>query len=99
MGFIPIRKPGKLPYHKVGLEYALEYGTDRLEVHSDALQPGRRILLLDDVLATGGTMAASRDLITQAGAVVVAFAFVIELSFLKGREKLEPAEIYSVLTY
>ncbi len=99
VGFVPIRKPGKLPYHKLGMEYALEYGTDRLEVHSDAFAPGRRILLLDDVLATGGTMAACRDLVLQAGAEVVAFAFVIELAFLKGREKLMPAEIFSVLTY
>ena len=81
VGFIPIRKPGKLPYSKIGLEYALEYGTDRLEVHSDALGPGRRILLLDDVLATGGTMVACRDLVRMAGAEVVACAFVIELGF------------------
>ena len=99
VGFIPIRKPGKLPARTVGIDYELEYGTDRLEVHADALQPGRRVLLLDDVLATGGTMAASRDLILQAGAEVVAFAFVIELSFLHGRNKLMPAEIFSVLTY
>ncbi len=99
LGFIPIRKPGKLPYSTVGVEYALEYGTDRLEVHSDALQPGRRILLLDDVLATGGTMVACRDLVRQAGAVVAAYAFVIELSFLGGRARLEPEEIFSVLTY
>ncbi|WP_435010962.1 adenine phosphoribosyltransferase [Tundrisphaera lichenicola] len=99
VGFIPIRKPGKLPYSKIGLEYALEYGTDRLEVHSDALAPGKRILLLDDVLATGGTMAACRDLVRMAGAEVVACAFVIELSFLGGRAKLEPEEIFSLLTY
>ena len=99
VGFIPIRKPGKLPYSKIGLEYALEYGTDRLEVHSDALGPGRRILLLDDVLATGGTMVACRDLIRQAGAEVVACAFVIELGFLGGRAKLEPVEVFSLLSY
>ena len=99
VGFVPIRKPGKLPYHKVGVEYALEYGTDRLEVHSDALLPGRRILLLDDVLATGGTMAACRTLVQQAGAEVVACAFVIELAFLGGRAKLLPGEVFSVLTY
>lgn len=99
VGFVPIRKPGKLPYEKVGMEYALEYGTDRLEVHADAVAPGRRILLLDDVLATGGTMAACRDLVVGAGAQVVAFAFVIELAFLKGREKLGDGEVFSVLTY
>jgi len=99
VGFIPIRKPGKLPYSTVGVEYALEYGTDRLEVHSDALQPGRRILLLDDVLATGGTMVACRELVRQAGAEVVACAFVIELGFLGGRAKLEPGEVFSLLSY
>lgn len=99
VGFIPVRKPGKLPYKKVGLEYSLEYGTDRLEVHADALTPGRRILLLDDVLATGGTMAACRDLVQQAGSVVVACAFVIELTFLGGREKLAPAEVFSLYSY
>jgi len=99
VGFIPIRKPGKLPYAKIGLEYALEYGTDRLEVHSDALAPGRRILLLDDVLATGGTMVACRDLVRQAGAEVVACAFVIELSFLGGRARLEPGEVFSLISY
>ena len=98
-GFIPIRKPGKLPYSKIGIEYALEYGTDRLEVHGDALAPGHRILLMDDVLATGGTMVACRDLVKQTGAEVVACAFVIELSFLGGRARLEPAEIFSLMTY
>ena len=99
VGFIPIRKPGKLPYHKISLEYALEYGTDRLEVHSDAFTPGQRILLLDDVLATGGTMAACCELVHQAGAEVVACAFVVELAFLGGRAKLLPGEVFSVLRY
>jgi len=99
VGFIPIRKPGKLPYEKIGVEYVLEYGTDRLEVHGDALGPGRRILLLDDVLATGGTMLACRDLVQQSGAEVVAFAFVIELAFLGGRAKLEPGEVFTLLKY
>jgi adenine phosphoribosyltransferase len=99
VGFVPIRKPGKLPYHKIGIEYALEYGKDRLEVHGDSMAPGKRILLLDDVLATGGTMLACRDLVHQAGAEVVAFAFVLELGFLGGRARLEPGEVFSLLTY
>ncbi len=98
VGFIPIRKPGKLPYDRVGIEYALEYGTDRLEVHADALEPGRRMLLLDDVLATGGTMVACGELVRRARAEVVAYAFVLELGFLGGRAKLEPAEVFSLLT-
>ena len=99
VGFVPIRKPGKLPYATISQEYQLEYGTDRLEVHNDALAPGRRVLLLDDVLATGGTMRACRDLVTGIGAHVVACAFVVELGFLNGREKLRPTEILSLLQY
>jgi adenine phosphoribosyltransferase len=98
-GFVPIRKPGKLPYATIALEYDLEYGKDRLEVHTDAFGAGRRVLLVDDVLATGGTMRACRDLVQSTGADVVACAFVIELSFLEGRAKLEPTEIVSLVTY
>ncbi len=98
-GFVPIRKPGKLPYATIAQEYQLEYGSDRLEVHTDALAAGHRVLLLDDVLATGGTMRACRDLVQSTGAELVACAFVIELSFLGGRAKLEPAEVFSLITY
>src|SRR6516165_938947 len=98
-GFVPIRKPGKLPYATIAQEYQLEYGNDRLEVHSDALEKGHRVLLLDDVLATGGTMRACRELVQSAGADLVACAFVIELSFLEGRAKLEPTEVFSLISY
>lgn len=99
-GFVPIRKPGKLPYATIAQEYALEYGNDRLEVHSDALAPGKKVLLVDDVLATGGTMAACRDLVKSTGAELVACAFVIELSFLGGREKLGTCcDVFSLVTY
>jgi adenine phosphoribosyltransferase len=99
VGFVPVRKPGKLPYATISQEYQLEYGTDRLEVHNDALAPGHRVLLLDDVLATGGTMRACIELVTGIGATVVACAFVVELGFLNGREKLVPAEVFSLLHY
>jgi adenine phosphoribosyltransferase len=98
-GFVPIRKPGKLPYATVAMEYHLEYGVDRLEVHTDAFAPGRRVLLIDDVLATGGTMRACCDLVRHAGAEVVGCAFVMELSFLGGREKLAPVEVTSLISY
>jgi adenine phosphoribosyltransferase len=98
-GFVPIRKPGKLPYATIAQEYQLEYGKDKLEVHSDALGPGQRVLLIDDVLATGGTMKACHDLVTSTGAFVVACAFLIELSFLGGRAKLAPSDIFSLITY
>jgi adenine phosphoribosyltransferase len=99
VGLVPIRKPGKLPHSTVSLEYQLEYGTDRLEMHSDALTPGHRILLVDDVLATGGTMRACCDLVAQTGAQIVACAFVIELGFLGGRKHLAPHEVFSLLDY
>jgi adenine phosphoribosyltransferase len=98
-GFVPIRKPGKLPYATIAQEYQLEYGNDRLEVHTDALSRGHRVLLLDDVLATGGTMKACRDLVQSTGAELVACAFVIELSFLGGRQKLEPIDVFSLITF
>ncbi len=98
-GFVPIRKPGKLPYATIALEYQLEYGNDTLEVHTDAFGTGQRVLLIDDVLATGGTMRACRDLVQSTGAEVVATAFVVELSFLGGRAKLEPGEVFSLITF
>jgi adenine phosphoribosyltransferase len=98
-GFVPIRKPGKLPSATVSIEYQLEYGNDCLHVHSDALGPGRRVLLLDDVLATGGTMRACCDLVRQTGAELVACAFVVELTFLEGRSRLAPYEVFSLISY
>jgi len=89
LGFIMLRKRGKLPGERIGLDYALEYGTDRIEMQADAVSPGQRVVILDDLLATGGTMAAGIGLLRQAGAVVPAAAALIELSFLDGRKKLD----------
>lgn len=89
LGFIMLRKRGKLPGERIGLDYALEYGTDRVEMQADAISPGQRVVILDDLLATGGTMAAGIGLLRQAGAVVPAAAALIELSFLDGRRKLD----------
>jgi adenine phosphoribosyltransferase len=98
-GFVPVRKPGKLPWQTRGVEYALEYGTDRLEMHLDALEPGNRVLVVDDVLATGGTAGAAARLVEQSGAVVVGLAFVIELGFLGGRGKLGEREVVSLVEF
>ncbi|MBT8211937.1 MAG: adenine phosphoribosyltransferase [Acidimicrobiia bacterium] len=98
-GFVPMRKPGKLPYDVAIQDYSLEYGTDSLEVHSDAMRSGDRVLVIDDVLATGGTGAASIDLVRSAGAVVVGFAVVVELGFLNGRQRLGDVPIASLVTY
>ena len=99
VGLVPIRKPGKLPSATRSAEYALEYGTDRVEVHRDALSPGHRVLLVDDVLATGGTMAACCELVRAAGAEVLGCAFLIELGFLGGRSRLGSVDIFSLMTY
>jgi adenine phosphoribosyltransferase len=99
VGLVPIRKPGKLPHSTVAVEYELEYGKDRLEMHSDAFKPGERVLLVDDVLATGGTMKACCELVQNAGAHIVGCAFVIELEFLNGRERLTPYTCTSLLKY
>ena len=98
-GFILARKPGKLPRETASVEYQLEYGVDALEVHADAVRGGARVLVHDDVLATGGTAAALCGLIENAGGVVAACAFVIELSFLNGRERLRDYDIRSLVTY
>ncbi|MFL5886373.1 MAG: adenine phosphoribosyltransferase [Thermoleophilaceae bacterium] len=98
-GFIPARKPGKLPAATDSVQYALEYGVDALEMHSDALAGGTRVLVHDDLLATGGTAAAVCELVERAGAEVVGCAFLIELAFLSGRERLAPREVRSLVTY
>lgn len=98
-GFVPVRKPNKLPSHTVSVEYDLEYGSDSLHVHSDAIQPGMRVLICDDLLATGGTAAATVSLIRQLGGEVVGAAFAIELTFLGGRTALPGIDVHSVLAY
>ena len=98
-GFVLARKPGKLPYETVSAEYLLEYGAGQLEVHTDALSAGRRVLVHDDLLATGGTAAALCELVEQLGGEVVGCGFLIELAFLNGRERLAPREAHALLTY
>jgi adenine phosphoribosyltransferase len=98
-GFVPIRKPSKLPGAKLRVEYQLEYGSDALEVHTDAITPGERILLLDDLLATGGTARAACNLVRKLGGEIIGAAFLIELSPLNGRRKLEPYDVFSLITY
>lgn len=97
--FIPLRKPGKLPYDSQSVSYDLEYGSASLEIHTDALTKSDRVLLIDDLLATGGTAKASCELVEQLGATVAALAFVIELDFINGREKLDNYQIHSLLHY
>jgi len=99
VGFVPVRKPKKLPAATRRVEYALEYGTDVLEVHADAIQPGQNVLIVDDVLATGGTAAAVTQLVEMLGAKVAGLGFVIELDFLNGRGKLAGYDVYSMLHY
>jgi adenine phosphoribosyltransferase len=97
--FVPVRKPGKLPADRHAFQYDLEYGSDSLEMHTDAVKSGDKVLLVDDLLATGGTMRACAKLAEQCGAHVVACAFVIELTFLPGRSRLEPYEVFSLIQY
>ena len=98
-GFIPIRKPGKLPSKTLKESYALEYGTDALEVHEDAVEKGQRVLIVDDVLATGGTASAAAQLVRKMGGDLHGLAFLIELQFLNGKSKLTGEKVYSVLQY
>jgi adenine phosphoribosyltransferase len=99
VGFVPIRKPGKLPSSVLKETYQLEYGSDAIEIHSDAISKGDRILLHDDLLATGGTAAAAISLITKMGGVIVEAAFLIELTFLQGRQRLLPTKSFSLVSY
>jgi len=99
VGFIPLRKPGKLPYDVQSASYELEYGSAALEVHTDAINPGDKILLIDDLIATGGTAAASCELVENLGGEIIGCAFVIELDELKGREKLSNYRVHSLLHY
>jgi adenine phosphoribosyltransferase len=98
-GFVPARKPGKLPHQTVSAQYALEYGLDALEVHADALGGGARVLVHDDLLATGGTAGALCELVGNLGAEIVGCAFLVELSFLGGRQRLAPHEVHSLIAY
>jgi adenine phosphoribosyltransferase len=98
-GFVPVRKPGKLPSETHRVEYGLEYGTDVLEMHIDAMSPGHRVLMVDDLLATGGTMAACIEMVRRTGAEIAAATFLIELEFLEGRRKLGDVPIHSAIRY
>ena len=98
-GFVPVRKPGKLPAETAKISYELEYGSNALEIHKDAIQNGERVLIVDDLLATGGTAVATAELATGLGAQIAGLAFVVELDFLKGREKLAKYDVFSLLHY
>ena len=99
VGFAPVRKPGKLPRETIAVEYDLEYGKDSLTIHRDAIKPGQRVLIVDDLLATGGTVEATVELVEKLGGIVAGCAFLIELSYLDGREKLKGYKIQSLMTY
>lgn len=99
VGFVPIRKPGKLPAETISENYSLEYGTDKIEIHKDAIQKGDKILLHDDLLATGGTMEAACKLVERLGGEVIQISFLIELTFLNGREKLKNYDVRSLIQY
>ncbi|PKR85196.1 adenine phosphoribosyltransferase [Heyndrickxia camelliae] len=99
VGFAPVRKPGKLPRETIQVEYGLEYGKDALTIHKDAIKPGQRVLITDDLLATGGTIEATIKLVEQLGGVVAGIAFLIELSYLEGRKKLDGYDILTLMEY
>ena len=99
LGFIPVRKKGKLPAETVSYSYEKEYGTDTIEIHNDAIKPGTKVVVIDDLLATGGTVEAVKDLLVKMGAEIVAFEFLIELTDLKGRDKLDGYKVDSLITY
>jgi len=99
VGLALMRKPGKLPYKTYKATYALEYGTDALEIHQDAITPGQKVLIVDDLIATGGTAAAAVELVKQLGGEVIGLAFLVELTDLKGRERLKDQEIYSLIQF
>jgi len=99
VGFIPIRKPGKLPADVISEEYSLEYGTDKIEIHRDAIDKGDRVLIVDDLIATGGTVGAARNLLKKLGAEIVECTFVVELTDLKGRDKLKGEKIFSIVEF
>jgi len=98
-GFVPVRKPGKLPYDTLAIQYELEYGSDKLEIHKDAIKPGQKVAIVDDLLATGGTVAAVTKLIEQMGGEIVSLNFVIELTELNGKDKLKGYDIMSLVKY
>lgn len=98
-GFVPVRKFGKLPSKTVSVEYALEYGTNVVEIHTDAIKPGQRVLIVDDLLATGGTVSAAIELVEKLGGHIASIAFLVELNFLKGREHLKGYDVFALLKY
>lgn len=98
-GFVPVRKPGKLPFQKISQSYELEYGSDSVEMHNDAIQPGEHVLIVDDLVATGGTALAAARMVESLGGIVSGFGFIIELTFLPGRQKLQGYEVESLIQY
>jgi adenine phosphoribosyltransferase len=98
-GFVPVRKFGKLPHQTVSVEYSLEYGTNVVEMHTDAIRPGQRVLIVDDLLATGGTTSAAMELVEKLGGHIAGIAFLVELTFLKGREQLGGHDVFALIKY
>ena len=98
-GFVPVRKFGKLPYQTETVEYELEYGTNIVEIHTDAIKPGQRVLIVDDLLATGGTVSAAMELVEKLGGHIAGIAFLVELTFLRGREQLKGHDVFALIKY